>query len=305
MEADAEFPSPSAPWLPLTPGRAARLAAFHPGRLAVLTLLAAATIAGAVLRLADVGWFPAVEEAIAQVPAGAALDGGMLVWPENHRRVLADNMYLSIAVGPVADAPGVQAADLHFEFTAEALWVTWMAGHLRLGYPAGYVIDLDRKTLEPLWQAWRPHLHAGVFLATMLLAVLAWGLMALVLAPFVTLLAGLIRRCCGLGVAWRLSLAAFLPGSVLLAAAIFLYGFRYLNVPMALAAMGLQVVVALLLLGSAPWYLRRRLSKAPSVGRTPAEAPSDNPFAVPDPMAEEEDDDELQAGSSRDTQSPE
>lgn len=305
MEADAEPPPPSAPWFPLTPGGVARMAAFYGGRLMVLALVASVLLGGSVLRLAHVGWFPAIEEAIAQLPPDAALDGGLLKWPENDRRVLADNMYLSIAVEPTADAPGVQAADLHFEFTARALWVTWMAGHLRLGYPGGYVIDLDRSTLEPLWQAWLPHLHGGVLLATLFLSLLAWGLMALVLAPVVAALSSLLGRRAGLGVSWRLCLAAFLPGSVLLATAIVLYGFRYLSVPMALAAIGLQIVAALLLIGLAPWCLPRRSAEAPFTPATPSEPPSDNPFAAPGDNATTWEEEETQPGLGRDPRAEE
>lgn len=279
MEADAEPSSPVAPWLPLTPGRAGRLAAFHRGRLAFVAFLTAFLVAGAVLRLAQVAWFPAIQEAISQMPAGTALDGGVLKWPEDGRRMLADNMYLSAAGGAAADAPGVQAADLHLEFTSQALWITWMAGHLRLAYPAGYVIDLDPATLEPLWEAWRPQLYAGVLLGTLLLVWLVWGLIALVFTPFLAGVARLLGRPAGLGTAWWLAVAAFLPGSGLLAVAIFLYGFRYLNLPMAMAALALQVLLAVLLLCLAPWGLPAHVPEAPPAEPEPTELPSDNPFA--------------------------
>ncbi|MCP5524019.1 MAG: hypothetical protein H7A46_20985 [Verrucomicrobiales bacterium] len=291
MEADTESTPTAVPWLPLTPGRAARMAVFRRGWLAVIALLTSALIGGAAWRLVHVGWFPAVEEAILRMPPGAALDGGVLKWPEGGRRMLADNMYLSAAGGAEADAPGVQAADLHVEFTSRAVWITWMAGHLRLAYPAGYVIDLDPGVLDPLWRAWRPHLYAAVFLGTTLLTWLVWGMMALVLAPVLSGMGRVLGRRAGLVTGWWVAVASFLPGSALLAVAIYLYGFRYLSLPVALGVLLLLLGITVPMLLIAPWCLPRQGTETPfdEPDREPTHEPQPgNPFAGAEEEPEEE-----------------
>jgi hypothetical protein len=302
MEADVDSSSPAAPWLPLSPGRAAGLAAFHRGRLMLAALLSTFLVAGAVVRLAHVGWFPAIGEAISQVPPGTALDGGTLRWPVRDRQVLADNMYLSVAAGAVPDAPGIQAADLHLEFTSRALWVTWMAGHMRVAYPAGYVIDLDPAISEPLWEAWQPHLYAGVFLGTALILWLGWGATAMVLAPLLAGAGRVLGRQSGFITAWWLAVSAFLPGSVLLAGAVYLYGFRYLNLPMALVALVVQVLLAALLLCLAPWGLPRQVPDTPFAQPESSKPPRNNPFVGRDEAGEEEkeEDQDGDGGESQD-----
>ncbi|RME93027.1 MAG: hypothetical protein D6766_08980, partial [Verrucomicrobia bacterium] len=133
-----------APRLPWTPRRAARLALDHPWRLALVYWLGAFFATAPLLKLADAGWFAAIDQAVRELPERAALDRGWLDWPEPRRRTLAENLFLSIAVTPLAGRPGPAAGDLHCEWTLDALWIQGPLGGWRLPYPRRWRLDLSR-----------------------------------------------------------------------------------------------------------------------------------------------------------------
>lgn len=278
MQAEAADGAGRGPWLPLTPRGAARFACRGGPRFWFVTLFGALAIGLAVGRLASVAWFPAIEEAVAQLPAQASLDDGRLRWPEPERRILADNTWLGLAVDPTATGPGGQGADLQVDFTRDALWVTALTGYLRLPYPSGYVVALDRATVAPLWEAWRPHLLLAIGGAATLTLILIWALLAVPLGWLAAVLAWLFGGRSRLGNAWRLAIASFFPGAILVAAALFLYSFRFVNVPVAIAMGLLHLIWTMGILFVGPWFL---LESAEPEALAAAPEAADNPFKPP------------------------
>ncbi|MCP5528212.1 MAG: hypothetical protein H7A47_15580 [Verrucomicrobiales bacterium] len=293
MPPEAAEATVRAPWLPLTPRGAARFARRGGVRFWLVVLLGAMAIGLACGRLAFVGWFPAIDEAVLRLPERAALDGGVLRWPGQERSVLVENTWLGIAVDPAARGPGGQEADVQADFTRDALWLTVLTGYLRLPYPAGYVLRLDRGAVTTRWEAWRPHLLVAVGVGVATLMVLGWAVLAIPLGLAEALLAWLLGGGLRLASAWRLAIASFFPGAILVATALFLYSFRFVNVAAA-AGIGLFHAVwtlGILLLG--PWFLgapvvteAREQTAPPSAGNPfrPAadvvEGDSRNPFAA-------------------------
>jgi hypothetical protein len=273
METETRQSAAEGPVMPWTPARAARLAVGGRGRFALALALTVGLLAGATAYVARVAWFPALEEAIAALPDRARIDDGWLIWPNADRMVLADNQWLALVVDPVARDPSVQAADVQIELTANACWISCLPGCLRLPYPPGYVIDLDRDTVESLWGAWRPWVQAGVFFAGGLLPAALAALIALLLAGPAKGYAWLLGRPAGWGAAWRLAFAAQIPGAWLLTLGLILYRFRALMPPLLLGVLALGGLVTGGFLLLAPWWLPRpETETAPPPSR-------DNPFA--------------------------
>lgn len=246
-----------APWLPWTPRRAARMALECPWRLAFVYWLGAFVAAAPLCRLADAGWFAAIDQAVAQLPEHAGLDQGRLDWPESRRRVLGQNLFLSLAVAPSAGRPGPASGDVHLEWTLDALWVQGPLGSLRIPYPREWRLELSRDAIAPAWQAWRPHLLLACWMAGGL--VLGWlgSLVALAASPGIRLAArGLGRPVRGL-VAWRLVRAACLQAAPVTAVLLGLYALRRLTLAMTLLGLGAQSVWVLVWLLLAPFGLPR------------------------------------------------
>jgi hypothetical protein len=245
--------------------------------------LTAGLLALATLRVARVGWVPAVEQAIAALPKQARIDDGRLIWPSARREVLADNQWLAFVVSPAARDPSVQAADVQVELTANVCWISGLLGYWWLPYPTGYIIDLNRETVESLWAAWRPHLQAGVFLAGGLLPLGIVALIALLLGWSVKGYAWLLGRTTGWTTVWRLAVVAQVPGAWLWALGLVLYSFRALTPSLLLGVAALAGVLTLLFLLLAPWWLPRKADED--------EAEEDNPFAEDEEEAGELDPD--------------
>lgn len=267
--------APSPPFLPISPARVARIGHGGGFRFWLAWGVALLTVAAVVLQLAHVGWFPAIETALTRLPSNVGIDQGRLRWPDPDRRVLADNGWLTIVVDPRGRWPGIQAGDLQLDFTADALWATGTAGHLRLPYPTGRSWEFEREVLVSRWAAWRPYLLLGTGLAASLVLAGVQAMVAGFLTPFLWLYARVIRRTgSGPGI-WRAAILALLPGAIILAVALFLYSFRAMNLLHALLAGLIALFWVVPALVFAPWHLPREARVVPP---SPSTDEHENPF---------------------------
>lgn len=285
-------------WQPLTFGGVAAFARARWTRLLLLQAIVAAFVAAMVVLFLGRCWFPVVTKAVQGLSDFGAVRGGQLAWPNKEAVVLAENRFLGLVVDLEESGSTGQIADLQVEFTRERIKVVSLLGYTSVPYPRGVGIELNRQTLDPWWNAWRPAFMFGGAFATVLFLFASWSALAVLYAVPVRVLAWIANRATSLGKSWRVAAAALLPGAVWMGGAIFLYAVEQLPLVGLSAAFGLHFVVGWVYVLGAPFCLPKKGDDVLATGAnpftpataaeksaTPASAPaaSSNPFQNPRP----------------------
>ncbi|HEU5070055.1 MAG TPA: hypothetical protein VFV96_06550 [Verrucomicrobiae bacterium] len=269
---------PKTAWLPLTPRGVAAFARARWSRLFLVQFIVALGAAGAVGWFLWVVWFPTIGAAIANLPEQSQIKDGTLLWPRESPCVLAENHFLSIAVDLDHTGQATTTSPVRIEFGRHDWQVSSLLGTLHLprllntGYPRGYVIAFSRSNLGPWWEAREPFLIALAVLGAGLYLFCSWAVLATVYFVPAWLVAFFLNRELSWGGSWRLAGAALMPGALLMAAAILLYGLQWLDFIRLGLAFCLHLVIAWVYLFVGPLFL-------PRVAEVPG--PAKNPFAGP------------------------
>ena len=177
----------------------------------------------ATMWLAALGWAPVIDEVVSKLPENGGIQNGTLRWPERSGRLLGANPFLSIEI-VLQNAPRDSAsADVSVEAHVTYLVIRSLLGATSIPYPRTFNLALNHATTVPAWGAWRAPLLFAFIPGTALVLMLTWSLVAIPYSFIALTIAGLFRRDLGLRTAWKLSVAAQLPGSLLMAFAIALY----------------------------------------------------------------------------------
>ena len=276
-EPDGELASP---WQPLTFGGVAGLARATASRLFLVGLVVAAAMALATTRAWYIAWVPVIDAVIKGLPDRCEIRNGRLIWPAQAPLRLADNSFLAIGVSPDGSA-GTAGSDVAIELSVNGLTLSSLLGSLFVPYPPSRSIVFERVTLAAQWQAWRPHLVVGTFLLVLGMIWALWLAVGLICGPFVRLYVAMLGRAARLGTCVRLAIAACMPGELLMAAGVTLYGLRRISLAELLAITALHALMVAAYTLISPLWL-------PPHGREPApvqtESPrGDNPFAASSP----------------------
>lgn len=277
----------SPPQLPFTFRGVAVLARGPGWKLAAALLAAALLVAACCTWFLNRHWVPAIEEAIANLPASeGAIRDGRLHWPDAKWRELTKlgaGAKPYCIVDPRNQKPDGGGADLQIELREEQWVLSSMLGDWRLPYPRWLRVDLNQQRLGPWWGARRPFLLLGAGVAVVLWLVCLWPLAGLIGAWPVRTVAYFADRKGGLGTHWRLALAAMIPGAVLFALGVVCYGLGLLPLIGLVMVFAVHLVVDWVYMFFAPFYLPR-IDAAPRKGnpfkdKEGAEDSADNPFA--------------------------
>lgn len=285
-------------WQPLTFGGVASFARARWTRLLLLQAIVAGFVAVTVVLFLGRCWFPVVTRAVQCLSDFGAVRGARLAWPAKEAVVLAENHFLGLVLDLDESGRTGQIADLQIEFARERIKLVSLLGYTSIPYPAGVEIELNRQTLDPWWNAWRPAFMFGGALATMLFLFASWTALAVLHAVPVRVLAWFAGRATSLGKCWRVGAAALLPGALWLGGAIFLYAVEQLPLVGLGVAFGLHFVVGWVYVLGAPFCLPRKdddvlapganpftpvPAAAPKAPPSPAPPASSNPFQSPRP----------------------
>lgn len=291
--------SPTA-WQPFTFGGVAAFASVSTAWLWVLLLLTALGLGWGVVSYLQTACYPAVEAALQRLPPTAGIRKGTLSWPTNSAVELANTRLLALLVNPgSAPVPG-QGADVVLELTDRALTAQSLFGYWVLPYPARADVPLSRAELEPLWAAWEPHLRVVLPVVVVAAFVVAWGLVATLVAPVLRLGVAVLRRAGTLAGCWRMALAAFVPAGCGTALGLVLYASRGFHLTDTLITWLIAHLYTVVLWVGAVASLPRRSPRSPFVGGAEASPPAGgapeapavsppvqeaSPFAEPPPPA--------------------
>jgi hypothetical protein len=268
IEPDAPASKGLAAWQPFTfRGVAAFAKASYPRLFWVQTFFAI-LCASAVVWALTYCWTPVIRSAVRNLPNEAPVRAGQLVYPPSATPLLAESRHLALLLNPEGTSA---ASDVRIELHATAVRVCSLLGCLVRAYPQGQAIHVTRAEAIPWWDAWEP-IFLGIVAVVCGLAFLAmWTLLASIVFPFVRLYAYFADRQLNFGGAWRLSAAAFLPGTVALIAALVLYAVGTADLIRFALAIPLHLLIAVVYLARAPL----KLDRIPAVA-----APSVNPFTA-------------------------
>jgi hypothetical protein len=252
MRIDAK---PRSSWQPFTPGGIAALANSRDSRLFRVQCIGATFIVGSFLWFLSSAWYPVIENAASQLPAQASIRAGRLEWTGPTPIRLAGNEFLSITVDPDRSASPRSTTDIEIELGSRELRIRSLFGYVACLYPAGYRVDLGRTEFQAWWGAWRLPLLGLVGAAAILIVLFSWALLALLHAPVVRFIGFYADRAASFLVSWRLAMAALLPGSLVLAGVIVLYGLQQIDLIGLLFGVSLHLVIGWLYLLISPLAL--------------------------------------------------
>jgi hypothetical protein len=242
---------------PFTFGGVARLSRAPFLRLFGIALLFAVFAGLAVARILSACWAPVITEAVQNLPDTGSIEGGTLHWPDRTGKLLGANPFLSIDLSTNDDQIPDAPADLMIGFRASALIVRSIAGFTRIPYPSGVTVALNRTALDPLWGAWRVPCIAGGGAAAGLAVLFSWGILAVLYSPVVLALAGLGNRESSFGTAWKLGIAAQLPGALVMSCSLLLYSTGRVSLIFIVAMLAAHFVPTAIYLLISPFFLPR------------------------------------------------
>ena len=216
-------------WEPFTPRGVAAFAGAGFRRLLLVQFLIALLAAAMVVWFIDSGCFPIAGAAIQKLPAAGQIRSGRLDWQGRSPELLAEGRFLALDVDLDHSGQIGPAADVKIELGRETVRTFSLFGYWEWPYPRGYVIALNRTTLEPLWGAWAMEVLVLTGAAAAFGFLLSWWLLATLYFLPVWLLGFFANRDLNFRRSWRLAGAALMPGALLMTAAILLYGIGFLN----------------------------------------------------------------------------
>jgi hypothetical protein len=208
---------------PFTFSGVARYASVRFPRLLGVALLFALLPAAIIAWMAARCWAPVITDAINQLPEAARIEGGTLQVNERESRLLGANQFLAIQLSLGDSTAEAAPVDVVLELGRYEMISSSLFGQLAVPYPESWTISLDRGAWVPFWGAWKPALIGAFAVATVLKLVASWLVMALLYAPIVLFIGSLARRELTFPGAWRLSVAAQWPASLLMCFALALY----------------------------------------------------------------------------------
>jgi len=215
-------------WQPLTPRGVAAFAGASLARLILVEVVVALIAAGAVMWFCSSEWFPAVRQAIRQLPEQGAIHNQELDASIAGPRVLAENPpFILLILDPERSRNASQTSDVVIELHKTNFQICSIFGCLVLRYPKGAAVEFNRAAMAALWGAWEPALLAIAGAGVMLFLLISWSLLATLYCVLVRLLGFFKDRELGWRGSWYLASASLMPGALLLTAGVWAYGLRW------------------------------------------------------------------------------
>lgn len=245
------------PWQPFTLGGVAEFATASCARVVLVALIVAVVVSACVTWLLAVDLTPAIQAGIRRLPEQGAIIDGRLQWPSTDVALVVDHPILCLWVVPRDQGAPSPSADVQIEVNRTAIKIGTWIGHWVLPYPRGLTLALNRLELEPWWGAWKPAVLVGIATATTLGLLAVWFVLAIPYGFVVRLIAFYADRQVGILGAGRVATGALMPGALLMAGAILLYGFHQLPVIGLVFFFGLHWILGWIYLFLAPLFLPR------------------------------------------------
>jgi hypothetical protein len=218
-------------WEPLTPRGVAAFAHAKFSRLLLVQFIFALLAAVAIVWFLDDTCFPTIRAAIQSLPDDGKISSGKLDWRGDSSQLLAEGKFLAFDVDLNHSGQITSTADLQIEFGSKTICIfsSLGYGYAEFPYPPDRFAPFNRTELEPLWDAWAAEILFIAAAATLVALLLSWWILSTIYFLPVWILGFFTNRDLNFRASWGLSGAALMPGALLMAAGIFLYGFGFMN----------------------------------------------------------------------------
>jgi hypothetical protein len=171
-------------------------------------------------------WFPTIAAATRSLPEQGYIQGSRLVWPKQSSVVLASSPWLGLTVDLQRGEGHRLTSDLQVEFSERGVRFLSLTGAWDVRYPAGWIIAFNEPELGAWWNAWAPFLAAGAGLVTTVGLLLIWLALAVIYTIPVWAIGRFVEQAVSCRAAWKMGVAAQLPGALLLSFTLLLYSLR-------------------------------------------------------------------------------
>jgi hypothetical protein len=252
---------PTFAWEPITPRGVAAFARASFERLFVVQSVVALLGAAAVVWLLSAAIFPTVDAAISELPEFGQIHSGRLDWRDDSPVMLAEGRIVAFSVDLEHGGALRSPADFQCEFGRDSLRIFSLFGESDIPYPPGYVIAMNVTDARPAWGAWAPDILGLSAIGMFFGLLIVWALLATMYSLPVWLICFFSNRDLGFGGSWRLAGAALMPGALLMAASLVLYGLGAFDFVKLCFAFGMHLVIGWVYLFVSPMFLRRALPK--------------------------------------------
>jgi hypothetical protein len=253
-------------WEPVTPRGVAAFSRASYERLLVVQCLLALVVALIVVWVLASGVFPTVSEAIGQLPDTGQILQGELTVPDASPQLLAEGPFLAFIIDQKHSGTIRSPAQFQFEFGGDSLLVFSLFGAVEIDYPSDQSFYFNRTDLQPKWGAWEPDLLGLAGVAVFFGLIVSWNLLATVYFLFAWLIAFFANRDLSLIQSWRLAGAALMPGGLLMALSLWLYGVGAFDLVKLCFAFVMHLIIGWVYLFVSPLFLHRAV---PASGKNP------------------------------------
>jgi len=174
-------------------------------------------------------WFPVITRAVNGLPTTGEFRRGVLQWPGDSTKALADNRFLALSIDLEHRGQARSPSDLTIELGHDRAKLFSLLGYIQLKYPSSWRIAFNHDELVPWWGAWSPALLAiggGLLLISLMLS---WAALATIYLLPAWVVGFLANREPSLSGSLRLCGASLMPGALFLTAGLLLYGLGALD----------------------------------------------------------------------------
>lgn len=275
--------TPRHAWQPLTPRGVAAFAHATTRRLAIVQFIVAAIVVVSLLWFLKTAWVPVLTDAMRALPETGSIRAGKLDYPGT-AGTLAANARLTLGVEPGAVTPAGRVADLEVWFRDTAVAVCGPLGCTHMSYPSQYTFGFNRSEAQAAWGAWRWALITIVSVGTFVTLLLTWWVLGAIYVPVVKMLALFTDRQITWVGSWRLACAALLPGALLVAAALALYGAGLVDLFRFTLLHALHILAGMVFVVTSPFFLPSAVAgkaRGNPFGSSPKSSRPSSPFSRP------------------------
>jgi len=290
---DAKSGSPSEPrssiaWQPFTPCGIAAFAKATFGRILILLSIVALLTTSILIWFLNTAWFPTVRAAIAHLPEQGEISRGQLNYPRPTVDTLADHRFLGfVLIGSQTNSTDL-SSHIAVKFRRSGFEACSIFGCAWFPYPTDRTIEFNRLALEARWGAWEPVINAIAAVVVFLGLLAFWIILAFVYSfpPWIT--AWFKKRDLSWAGSWWICSAALMPGSLLFALGIWIYGLGFLDVLQFLIVGFVQFVLGWVCIAFGFRALPQRPPRTRRGGNPFAQSFSDTTKEVPPVMTSKE-----------------
>lgn len=242
----------------------------------LVQFIVALLVAGSVIWFLAAAWFPIIREAIRRLPDTGLIENQRLQSPLTSTAPLVENRFLDFVVDVDGTGTPIRTSDLRVEFHRGNFALCSILGCLKLDYPKNQTVQFNRPELESRWAAWELTFYSAAGIAIVLWLFASWLSLATLYWPVVRIYAFFNDRRLTLVGSWKLASAALMPGALLAAAGIALYGLGVIDLVRFLLLFALHLMMGWVYLFLSPLCLPRASDEPPA---------KTNPFGTPKPAS--------------------